>query len=397
MKRYNLNFLFLVCLNISMQAQNLRTSTVIADKITKLPLENVNIYNSKDNSITNEDGLFVFVSENKEINLSLIGYNDVKTTYDEIKIKDTVFMEIQAINLEEIIVSDAASIIKRVHENISKNYSLTPYTENFFLRCLLKKNTELVRLQDIYGKVFKDKVFNTDLRKETEFAVEILNMRKIGIVDKAEITYFEFPNFNSFLRLSSSILFNRRDNYNFTEIKSEDNKFRKINFITKEKNENNQNINGYFIISKEDYSLKEFSLDFYDDIGSIPYQEKKGHKFRTTVYRITTNYRKNFDTNKYYLSNSKLDAKVEILGDNKLENSIYDFTANLFTTNSFTGENINSNFSVDKDIFKAKFPYSADFWNNQNQLPLTQELNNFLKRVAENKDKKKEFEVIGNF
>ena len=106
---------------------------------------------------------------------------------------------------------------------------------------------------------------------------------------------------------------------------------------------------------------------------------------------------KNSNINKYFLSNAKLEAKVEILGDGKVHNSIYDFTANLFVTNSFTNEKVKSNFPIDKDIFKAKFPYSADFWDNQNQLPLTQELKNFLKRVEENKDRKKEYEIIGNF
>ena len=54
-------------------------------------------------------------------------------------------------------------------------------------------------------------------------------------------------------------------------------------------------------------------------------------------------------------------------------------------------------FEVDKDLFKAKFIYSADFWKSQNQLPLTKELDTFLKLVADKKDKTKEYEVTGNF
>ncbi|MNG18882.1 hypothetical protein D3C84_1029860 [compost metagenome] len=68
-----------------------------------------------------------------------------------------------------------------------------------------------------------------------------------------------------------------------------------------------------------------------------------------------------------------------------------------FATNDPTNEIINSNFPVDKDIFKVKFPFSEKFWNNQNQLPLTNELEDFLKKVSENRDKKKEYEIIGNF
>lgn len=397
MKKYNLKFLSLICLSISTQGQSLRISKVIADKATKLSLENVNIYNGKDSSITNEDGLFVFVSDKNEINFSLLGYNDLKTTFNDLKTKDTVFMEVKAIRLDEIIISNAESIIKKVHESVNKNYVLTPYNENFFLRCLLKKNSEIVRLQDVYGKIFREKMFKTDSKKETEFAVEILNMRKIGIIEKTDISYFEFPNFNTILRLSSSILLNRREYYNFTEIKSEDNNYRKINFISKEKNETNQRISGYFLINRDDFSVNYFFLDFYDNIDLIPYQEKKGHKFRTTNYKVSANYRKDLITNKYYLNIAKLEAKVEILGDGNALNTIYDFKANMFITNSFANENVKSNFSADKDIFKAKFLYSAGFWDNQNQLPLINDLIEFQKRVSENKDKKKEFEVIGNF
>ena len=38
-------------------SQNFKISKVIVDSATKLPLENVSIYNDKDNSITNKDCL----------------------------------------------------------------------------------------------------------------------------------------------------------------------------------------------------------------------------------------------------------------------------------------------------------------------------------------------------
>ena len=89
---------------------------------------------------------------------------------------------------------------------------------------------------------------------------------------------------------------------------------------------------------------------------------------------------------------------MEVLKGKRIDKTFYfDLKMDYFTTNVSIDEKVKSNFDVDKDIFKAKFPYSADFWNNQNQLPLTTELKEFLKRVSENKDKKEEFEIIGNF
>jgi hypothetical protein len=82
----------------------------------------------------------------------------------------------------------------------------------------------------------------------------------------------------------------------------------------------------------------------------------------------------------------------------KEENTFnFDLNMDYFTTASITTEKVEPNFATDKDVFKAKFPYSAEFWSSQNQLLLTSELKDFLKRVSENKDKKKEFEIIGNF
>lgn len=119
---------------------------------------------------------------------------------------------------------------------------------------------------------------------------------------------------------------------------------------------------------------------------------------RTTKYQKLIKFSKNSTLNKYYLQLSKFVAEVEVIPNSKGENPFnFYLTLDYFTTNSITNEKVASNFATDKDVFKAKFPYSAEFWNNQNQLPLTSELKDFLKRVAENKDKMKEFEIIGNF
>ena len=86
------------------------------------------------------------------------------------------------------------------------------------------------------------------------------------------------------------------------------------------------------------------------------------------------------------MSNSSVEFRLEILADSKIEKTLnYDFVADYFVTNSFTNEDVNSNFSITKDIFKAKFPYSENFWKTQNQLPISNELKTFLTKVSENK------------
>jgi hypothetical protein len=121
-------------------------------------------------------------------------------------------------------------------------------------------------------------------------------------------------------------------------------------------------------------------------------------RYKTTNYERFAIYGKDEILNKYYLKSSKLNTQLEVLRNKKDTKPAYvDFAMDYFITNAITRDKVESNFAVDKDIFKAKFPYLADFWNNQNQLPLTTELKVFLKKVSQNKDKKKEFEIIGNF
>lgn len=392
----NFYFFLFLFFGISAISQN-KANKIIVDKTTKAPLEYVTIYNDTDNSISNSDGLFVFVSNKKEINFSLIGYSTLSTTFEDLKNKDSIFMESKALLLDEVIVNNAESIIKKAYNNSKKNYLLAPLTENFFLRCLLKKDDEIVRLQDVFGKTYRLTQFQTPEIKENKLAVEILNMRKTGFLVKNDITYLAFPGFD-ILNFLSSIFLSDVKLYDFTEIKSGDDSYRRINFIKKEKDKNGQTLSGSYIIKRDDYAIVQFSLNLYDDNDVNPYLEKKGHKYRTTKFKFTTNFTKNTKIDKYYMSNSSVEFRLEILADSKIEKTLnYDFVADYFVTNSFTNEEVNANFSITKDIFKAKFPYSENFWKTQNQLPISNELKTFLTKVSENKDKKKEFEVIGNF
>jgi hypothetical protein len=171
-------------------------------------------------------------------------------------------------------------------------------------------------------------------------------------------------------------------------------------FETNEKDQSGQIFKGYFIINRKDYAVVEYTLSVIDDLEKIPYQNLSfsSWKCRTTKWKKFIQFTKDAKSNKYYPSNVKLDNEVEIVVYKNPEKPIYyDFTMDFFVTNSPTKERVNSNFATDKDIFRMKFPYSKDFWANQNQLPLTNELELFLKSVFEKKDKTEEFEVIGNF
>jgi hypothetical protein len=382
------NTFVFVLFSLISQAQSFKTHKIVVDKTTKLPLNNVSVYNNNDNSITNNDGFFVFVSSNNEIHFDLLGYTPIKSTFDEITKRDTVFMEPKAIILDEVIVANLEPFMKKVFDKIGENY-ISNYTINFFLRNLLKRDDNIVKLQDISAKRIKN-------YGNVDDEIEVLNMRKTSLLDKEEFGDLKFPNFNEFF--SPPII--PIDKCLFTEENYYESNFRKILFETKEKTDRGQTIKGYFIINNRDYAIIEYFISMYDNPEVVSIQKiiLSGMQYRTRKYDRLVQYVKNISLNKYYLSNSKLDSEVEVLAGNKIEKTfLFKLTMDYFTTNNVFNEKIHPNFSVAKDIFKANFPYSVDFWDNQNQLPLTSELKVFLKKVEENKNKKKEYEIIGNF
>lgn len=389
MKFLSLSLFFVIFICFSVQSQSLRTSNIIVDKSTKLPLGNVNIFNDSDNSATNEDGLFSFVSNNNEINFNLLGYVPIKTTFEEIKKQDTIFMESKVFELKEVVVGNLEPFMKKVYDKMGEN-SIPNYTSNFFLRNVLKIDNTIVKLQDFYGKRNKN---NTD-KKSTK--IEILNMRKISLFEKKYRVELKFPDFNELFTTTVPL----RDKCTFKEVVYNDSNYKKVEFEANEKDGWGQIMKGYFIINRNDYAIIELKIAMMDNPEVVPYRKVmlSGIQNRTIKYNRLMQFNKSESFNKYYLSNDRLEAELEVLGDKKIEKTFYyKLVMNYFSTNSPTTESINSNFPEDKDIFKAKFPYSENFWNNQNQLPLTNELKDFLKRVSENKEKKKEFEVIGNF
>lgn len=384
--KYILSLCLFIIVSFS-YSQNFQAKKIVVDATSKLPLENVLVFNETDNSATNDDGKFIFVSQKNEINLSLLGYEEVKTTFEGLKnTSDTIFMQIKTIQLQEVVVSNISSYMQKVYNKIKDNVLLN-YTAEFFLRNTLKKQNENIVLQDIYGK----KNQNTTNKKMT--SIEILNMRKIKLSEKDNHIDFKFQDFNEFFSLNVPEVIK----CNFTEILFNDNNLQKILFETKEKDQAGQIWKGYCIINRNDYAIIEINIMSNNDLNEVSY--KKGLtssvQYRTVKWNKWMQFTKDKKSNKYYPSNLKMECRVEVVADKKT--FYYDNNIDYLVTNNPTSEKVNSNFPADKDIFKAKFPYSKDFWENQNQLPLTQELELFLKSVADKKDKTKEYEVIGNF
>lgn len=108
------------------------------------PISSVNVFNSKDNTISNEDGKFIFYSDIDTVIISHIGYKKVKTNFNNLKRKDTIFLNQQNIALNEVEIKNRESFIKKVYGRVNHNFPFFEYGEKSFLRCIVKKNNKII-------------------------------------------------------------------------------------------------------------------------------------------------------------------------------------------------------------------------------------------------------------
>ena len=379
MKKILLILIFFVIYNSF--SQN-RLKGIIVDSETKKNIEYVDIYNNTDFTSTNSEGKFLFVSEKDSIKIRLLGYKSISSTFETIG-KDTIFLESKFEILDEIILGNSNSITS-AYKELSNNYPFTPYTESFFLRCLLKKDGQIIKLQDLNGLVERKTLFPTSKKK---YKVEILNMRKAGIEDdiNGQNIYFKMFSFQQILDISSSVKITNKA-YDFKETNSKNKEFTKHHFYPK--SDGKLKKEGYYLVKNTDKAIIEFKVKRI--INNNPFTEKKGIKYRTTSYETFVSYKKNIVDNLYYVDKSKITAQMEVLKEEK--KVIYDIEYSWITLNK-TEKEVDKNISVKKDIFKLKKSFNPDFWNKQKNLLLTNEMSKFLKELESSQN---EFKTITN-
>lgn len=125
-----------------LSAQNIQNSLVL-DGASLNPIEFVDVYNAENYTTTNEDGEFVFTSENDSIKLRRLGYYELNTTFEKLKEKDTVFLIKRINELNEVVVTNEKPVLDRMYGNIIKNSSSESFKEKFYLRTILKKEYKI--------------------------------------------------------------------------------------------------------------------------------------------------------------------------------------------------------------------------------------------------------------
>lgn len=361
-----------------------RLNAVILDFETKKPVEYVDIFNETNFTTTNSEGKFLFVSEQDSVKVRLMGYKTIYTTFKKIK-SDTIFLESKFEILDEIVIGNSNSI-KNIYEEINKNYSFVPHTELFFLRCLLRKDGEIFKLQDLNGLVKRKTLFSTSKKPihKKKYEIEVLNMRKAGI--KEEDVYFKMFSFKQILDLTTSIEIDIKK-YNFTEKQSENAEYTKYYFAPK--SEKKSIISGYYLVNNNDKAIIEFQWNKRSGPKKV-FTEKRGVKYRTTSFELFISFKKKISTDKYFLDKAKLKGNLELINEDKT--SIYNVVYSWIRLDK-TSKKIKKKTSIKKDIFKLKKTFKPEFWNKQGCLLLTNEMSEFLEKLESSQN---EFKTITN-
>ena len=370
-------------------SQNSKTAIVL-DNADNSPLEFVGIYNGKDHTMTNADGRFQFSSSSDSITVYRAGYDKLYTTFK--KIKDTIFLNKSVLELNEVTVTNEKTLWQKVGDSVKSNYPIYPYKEIFLLRGVLRYNGEITRIQDIQGKLERRTLLYTNEidPDKKDFKVELTNMRKVGLVKDENDVYFIFESFHS-LFMNLIPVNATGDNFDLTESTFDNGKKININFQSKPTIEN-EDFSGHYIINTENYAMEQFKMSVV--LKNKPFQESgKKIKFRTVSFDKEISLSKSSNTSKYYIASAKYDVKVELTDEEKSFTSFYDISFILTTSDNEGDFDVKKNVSTSKDLFKINHPYDQSYWNAQNQLLLTDEMLDFIKKVQ---DPSNEFKVRSN-
>ena len=364
-------------------------SKYLVDKETKAPLKSATIHNANDYTVTNDDGHFVFYSTNDSVTIKMLGYETLKTTFKALsRTKDTLYLIPKPFQLDEVTLSNK-NILQEAYNHATINYPMEPFVEDFFLRCILKRNGELVKIEDFSGRIKRDKL----LGAKKNFTFQLLNMRKFGIEKKGvRADDFNIPSLNDVFQWWSNILFLDSKEYRFSFLKVIDETHQQVSHTPKNEEDYIKGI-GHFIISTDDYAAKERIYKINPKVvDKIPYTKKFFTKYRTTDFYLREKCEKDVAKSKYFIANGLYTEKIE--GYNNSERIVYDVSFELIVTHPFSDLNtFKANVNGKKELFKLEVPYNKEFWETQNQLPLTNEMRDFINKPHN----PKEYRVISNF
>lgn len=343
---------FLFVSKFSAQEKNI--VVLVKDGVTKEAIfgASVSVANANQGAISNEDGLFkLSVASHSKIQISHIAYKTTVISSDDLKQgENTIFMELNDVTMEEIIISKTpiyevlVSLIDNSRQHLSNPVHLNTYCREF-----VKNHGKYTRFTDgLVDLHIKGKPKNIDvdavaiqnrsygLNEEEQASQTLVGFNLDEIIEKT----YEFGVLKKFTKKSSL------DSYDF-EIKS---------------NPSNENIYIIQITPKKEVEELLFNVKVAYDINkkvilSVELKTADSHLqyskeinlliARAIIKKSHFKAEFKFENNKYVLSNTLADVHFKLWNKRKIN---YDMEVkNALVVTKFQNENFTYNH---KDVIK---------------------------------------------
>lgn len=360
--RFILLLALILIVNQSLFAQHYKG--VICDSITKKPLQNVELFTSSENTLTNENGSFEIKTAQKYVFVKTV-FMDAPKVFDMKRFKpnDTLYLS-PHIQLNEVVVTAQIPILKKVVKNLSKNYNTsTSYKTQMFTHSNLLVNGEpQLFLELVSENVLNFEIGDEDSKgffgKSLKAKINILGLRKT-VANKTATPY-------------KNSLFTRNivdwgiDPLNFLEkgtTKIEE--FDSYYVLHYEYSRGITKFSGWFSVNKKDYAIienyekkevlmsKEWLLKYNwpkTEISHIFYDKKEGFPYYT---------RKLLLVHQKFLAQNKVTSAIDEV---ELNFKMYNYQP------TFNDLNISKpiNNTYQKYVYEVEYPYQEEFWKKYN-------------------------------
>lgn len=349
------------------------TSTnILWNKELNVPVAYATITSAENSVISNENGTFSLQKRNSKITIKSVGYETREVDDDILRLTDTVYMKSFTYELNEVVIS-RDGLYKRMLKKILTDYVLEPHKERFFLRAIVRKNNELYKIVDLAGIVEKQALFDLSSRRmpKKNYKVQLQNLRKVGLENR-ELDYKIFG-FKEFFTNIMTVEFNIEDFNTRYETTSD---IGTSKLILNPKNKVNQSISAFYIVD-HDNTFKEIDVQYDNTNGELKPVRKSQYKTSKSNWKV--NFERNAITNKYQLSKAILTATTEVHKE-----QIKDIFECSYIYVSIPVDNLeksSNNINLDKDIFDLEIDYNSEYWNNNEILKLTNEMQDFINKV----------------
>jgi len=390
--------LFFFILGVNLYAQN-----VIIDSITKKPIESVHIlYNINNGLITNSDGYFELLPNigSDSIKLSHISYKQKKINYKQLKKSDTIYLESNPINLDEIVLKsfNANDTILKAISRIDLNYLKVPHNSIGFFRQSMQEDYKGIEMVEVeFISYFED--------TESQYTTNIINARRTNKYSK-----IDFSTIGGVFTIIEKGDFVKRKAY-FLDIENINDYVFNYGGIL-----NNDGVSAYKILfrPKNDSDLRYLRLgELYVDTKSLAFMEIKYSMDQIKLMKINelsinkvseeikgreplflTKKVQNIikyiliDNNKWVLSSIEVESDKE--GIYKNESYLYSLSAKLIVNKVEIDkvEKVKTNYNINKDFSKAIRKIDNLYeWDDTYKLLMSNDENRILKDIN-NRDRK---------